>query len=131
MRPSVLKNGPLMGTLNFRNFLHDPYDIHTREIYLYTYIGTPQIKLLDPWVCTILHDPWFARQIKISRPLGLHFDQYVSLARPLGLHYYLARPLGLHFNHYVSFARPFGMHYYLARPLGLHYDQHLSPPVRP
>ena len=49
-----------------------------------------RLKLHDPWVCalcTIWYVPWFSRQTKIARPLGLH---------------YIARPLGLHYNHYVS-----------------------------
>ena len=59
----------------------------------FTYIPstcTHQIKLHDPWVRNILDDPYFACQIKITRPLGLHYNMYVSLARPLAMHYNLA-----------------------------------------
>ena len=37
----------------------------------------------------------------------------IKIARPLGLHY-IARPLCLLYNHYVSLARPLGMNYNLA-----------------
>ena len=59
---------------------HDKHFIHPLPVLV-------RLKLHDPWVCalcTIWHDPWFSRQTKIARPLGLH---------------YIARPLGLHYNH--------------------------------
>ena len=32
-----------------------------------------RLKLRNNWVCTILHDPWYAHQIKIAKPLVLHY----------------------------------------------------------
>ena len=57
-----------------------------------------------------------ARQIKLARPLGLH---------------YIARPVGLHYNYYVSLARPLGLYYKLAQPLGLHYNHYASLSILP
>ena len=62
-----------------------------------------------PFTCT--------RQIKIARSLSMHYVVWTWLARqikiawPLGLHY-IVRPLGLHYNHYVSLT-----YYNLARAL--------------
>ena len=85
------------------------YRIYTKAIYLYISFNC-------------------ARQIKIARLLGLHYN-HVSLVRPSGRYYNLARPLGLHYNH-VSLVRPSGRYYNLARPLGLHYNHYVSPSIR-
>ena len=53
-----------------------------------------------------MQNPCFACQIKIARPLVLH---------------YIAQPLGLHSNNFVNLVWPFGLHNNLAWPLRLHY----------
>ena len=39
---------------------------------------------------------------------------------------YVARPLGMHYNHYVSLARSMGQHYNLAGLMVLHYDHYVN-----
>ena len=74
---------------------------HWSNLPLYPIPVLVRLKLHDSWVCTILHNPGFARQIKIAWPLGLH---------------YITRPSGPHCNHYMSLAWPLGLHCILHDP---------------
>ena len=74
----------------------------------YTYIPftcTRQIRIERPLSLHYMYEPWLARQIKMAWPLGLH---------------YIARPLSLHYNHYVSLTAPLVCTKILHDPYDIH-----------
>ena len=98
-----------------------------------------RLKLRNHWFCTILHGPWFAHQIKITKPLGLHYIAqplvcssdtncetigFALYCMALGLlirfklrnHWFCTILHGPWFAHQIKITKPLGLHY-IAQPL--------------